>query len=196
MKGSLARYASAIVCVLFAKLGTAAAQEGENPNSLIIYAGASTWRYFGDSLDFKFSNTGLVAAAVDHTLYSFDFGLNIETEAGIGRRFGKDNLFELWGAVGIRWTRFPWNHTVTTTFGGMVTGLDYITKDSTEELHVNPRPTQLLNFFSPEITFALPEHPENQFVIRLHHRSGIFHLINDVDDSITFFTLGYRMPLG
>jgi hypothetical protein len=75
-------------------------------------------------------------------------------------------------------------------------GVDYITEHSTEELHVNPRPTKLLNYFSPEVTFALPDRPQNQFFVRLHHRSGIFHLINDVDDSITFFTLGFRMPLG
>lgn len=96
----------------------------------------------------------------------------------------------------MRWTRFPWNHVVTTTFGGMLFGFDYIFEHSEEELHVNPTPTKLLNFFSPEITFALPDRPENQFVFRLHHRSGIFHLINGVDDSITFMTIGFRMPLG
>jgi hypothetical protein len=118
--------AAAILCALLVFPARAHAQEntnsseGDKPYTLIVYGGVSTWRYFGDSLDFKFLNTKLIAAAVDRTIYSFDFGLSFEAEVGAGRRFGKDNFYELWATAGIRWTRFPWNHIVSTTLGAML----------------------------------------------------------------------------
>jgi hypothetical protein len=54
------------------------------------------------------------------------------------------------------------------------TGLNYASAVSTEEFleSRNGRGSRLLQYLSPEITFALPSTPDRELVIRSHHRSG------------------------
>jgi hypothetical protein len=56
----------------------------------------------------------------------------------------------------------------------------------------NGRGSDFLNLASPEITFALPDHPEDELVLRYQHRSGIFGLMNGVDEASSFATVGFR----
>jgi hypothetical protein len=49
-----------------------------------------------------------------------------------------------------------------------------------------------LHYFSPEITFALPEHKEHELLIRYHHRSGVFGTFNGVWGGSNVLTMGYR----
>ena len=48
------------------------------------------------------------------------------------------------------------------------------------------------NFFTPELTLALPQYPEHELLFRFHHRSGIYGLINDTFSGAQFFSVGYR----
>ena len=56
----------------------------------------------------------------------------------------------------------------------------------------NNKSSSFLNFFSPELTLALPSHPDDELLLRFHHRSGIFGLINGVDTGAQFGTIGFR----
>jgi hypothetical protein len=51
----------------------------------------------------------------------------------------------------------------------------------------------VLHNFSPEITFADPDNKNVELVLRLHHRSGIFGLIDGVSTGSTFVTTGIRV---
>ena len=64
----------------------------------------------------------------------------------------------------VRWTAFPWNSFIHTTLG-MSTGLSYATGISDfERAHSQlnpPNGTHVQHYFSPELTFALPEHKDD-----------------------------------
>ncbi len=44
----------------------------------------------------------------------------------------------------------------------------------------------------PEITFADPDNKNVEFLIRYHHRSGVFGLFDGVVSGSTFITAGVR----
>lgn len=73
----------------------------------------------------------------------------------------------------VRWVDFPWNGRVSTTLS-MGVGLSY--SDQVYLMDIQRHPGNYrshLNFNWPiQLTFALPEHPERQFMLYLMHHSG------------------------
>lgn len=138
-------------------------------------------------------DAGVVAAAVSRRLATLFDVLDVEAELGADKRFGDMHAELGWFAADFRWTWFPWNDTVKTTLA-FADGPSYASEiDSQERIQSgNGRGSNFLNFASPEITFALPGHPDDQLVLRDEHRSGIFGLINGVHDASSFITIGYR----
>ena len=53
----------------------------------------------------------------------------------------------------------------------------------------------MLHYFAPEITVALPHLRQHEIVLRYHHRSGIFGLMNGVEDGANVIAIGYRYRL-
>ena len=102
----------------------------------------------------------------------------------------------------LRWRKFPWNKTIMTTFG-VGDGISYATekppveKDPHGVLHGEEHSrwetAQTLNYLLFDITFALPKAPEYSLFFRIHHRSGIFGLVNGIDRGGTnFLCVGIR----
>jgi len=125
--------------------------------------------------DVTFTSTTFVGAALSRELYRWK-GFSIEAEGGLGYQFGggsDESAGHVWGALYGRYDAFPWNHVVHTSVAGSI-GLSYITQQTAfENSETNDGDTkQLLHYFSPEITFALPDHRDKELVLRLHHRSG------------------------
>jgi len=50
-----------------------------------------------------------------------------------------------------------------------------------------------LNYFSPEITFSLPNFQKYELVFCIHHRSGLYGLIDNVNAGSQFGTIGFRV---
>jgi hypothetical protein len=119
---------------------------------------------------------------------------SIDLEAGTAYRFGEEEIGEFWGAIFLRFDGFPWNDTIYTTIAAN-TGLSYITKTSEFERSRsdNGQTSLVLHYLAPEITFADPDNKNLELVFKLHHRSGIFGLIDDVSGGSTFVTAGIRM---
>ncbi|MFH2065133.1 MAG: hypothetical protein ABIK15_08040 [Pseudomonadota bacterium] len=119
--------------------------------------------------------------------------------------FNKHNEFNL--LLVLRWHEFPWNRHVKTTFG-FGEGLSYATekppleKDPHYILHPalyenspNDEPyetSRLLNYLMFDLTFALPDYPQYQVFCRLHHRSGVFGLMNEHTVGSNYLTGGFR----
>jgi hypothetical protein len=102
---------------------------------------------------------------------------------------------EFWAALSFRWTAFPWNDVVKTTIA-LAEGASLATSVEREERRESvPGHTGsvVLNFFSPEITFAPPSVSAYELFFRLHHRSGIFGLINNVEGGAQYETIGIRV---
>jgi hypothetical protein len=151
--------------------------------------------------DWRWRSTYLAAGAFSRRLVGFSNLISIEPELGVGQRFGQMHATELWAALNFRWVWFPWNRYVKTSIG-LSDGISFTTKlDQKERLISGYRiegnrlvltGSQWLNFFTPELTLALPQYPDHELLFRFHHRSGIYGRINDTFSGAQFFSVGYR----
>lgn len=147
----------------------------------------------------EYGDGGLVAGTMSRRFASIGRYVDFEAEIGVGQRFGNMSETEFWGAVFVRWVAFPWNHYLRTTIAAS-TGLNYATgiSDFERERSGNNEGSRLLHFLSPEITFALPDTPNIELLLRFHHRSGgrdIFgpiDLFNGVNGGAHYGTVGLR----
>lgn len=135
---------------------------------------------------------GTISELVGSDLGHFGNYVSIETEAGAAYRFGEESQGEFWGSLYFCYDGFPWNDTVYTT-AAINTGLSILTETSQfERDRSNDQSSLVLHNFSPEITIADPDNKNLEFVLRLHHRSGIFGAIDDVHSGSTFVATGIR----
>jgi hypothetical protein len=135
---------------------------------------------------------GFAAVAVSREVARFYEAFSIELEVGAGGRFGSDyNAAEAWVAGYLRYDDFPWNHVIRTTVA-VSTGFDYVSDLPPDEAGDADGESKVLHYFSPEITFALPDYANNELVLRWHHRSGVFGLFDGVRGGSNVVALGLR----
>lgn len=146
------------------------------------------------------TGTTFVGAALSKRVYEFDqpylTGFSIELEGGVGYQFGdsEDEAAQVWGAAYLRYDAFPWNHIVRTSVAGSV-GLNYISEKTAfenEETKGDGKTKHVLHYFSPEITFSAPDNPDDELVLRLHHRSSASGAFGCEGCGSNYITFGYR----
>jgi hypothetical protein len=181
------------------------------PNSVMLFGGVATSTNFTTSIfvpwENDFHNIGFVGLAGSKRLgtltdladfVSLDLGsitddFSIEGEGGTGVRFGAETSPEAWAGLFLRYHDFPWNDRLYTTIA-VNTGVSYLFKESEFERNRddNEKSTNLLHYMGPELTFSNPENKDREWVLRFHHRSGVFGLFDGVVSGSTFITIGYR----
>ena len=179
-------------------------------DSVMLFAGQASETDFMDIMvtpwTADMNNIGVIGASYSHRFGTVselvgdvlpgrigDY-LTIEAEGGTSFRFGDESLGEAWTALYLRYDDLPWNDTVYTTIG-FNTGLSLLTDSSgfEEWRDSDHRSSKLLHYLGPEITFADPDNKNVEFVFRLHHRSGVFGLFDDVVSGSTFLSTGIRI---
>jgi hypothetical protein len=144
--------------------------------------------------EWNWGHSELLAGAFSRRLVTFWNALNIEPEFGVAKRLGDMQAVEFWGAVTVRWTAFPWNDYIKTTIAfsdgfSLATQVDTVERNA----NVNHAGSILLNYFTPEITFALPDYDKYEMFFGVHHRSGIWGVINNVNAGTQFGMVGLRV---
>ena len=143
----------------------------------------------------SWGDDSLAGGAVQYRLARFWRFFTLDLEGGAMYRFGDTEGGEFWGAVYLRYDGFPWSNYLYTTVG-LSMGPNYVTRLPQVERGTDARPEEhqshWLNFFSPEITFALPDHPQYEVALRYMHRSGMFGLYNGVWEGANSFVVGFR----
>jgi hypothetical protein len=136
----------------------------------------------------------LVATAVSRVAGRFWQNWSVEPEIGLGQRYGREGATEVWGAVFFRYHGFPWDGTLLTTMA-VSTGLNWASEVTAAEQDRarDDEGSQLMHFFSPEVTLALPSHPDIELLVRLHHRSGVFGLVSDAWGGAQYLSAGVRV---
>jgi hypothetical protein len=138
----------------------------------------------------------LAGGAVGYRLARFWRFFMLDAELGGAYRFGDTEGGEFWAALYLRYDGFPWTNYVYTTFG-LSMGPDYVTRLPSVERGTDAQPetnqSRFLNFFSPELTFALPNRPDRELTVRYMHRSGIFGTYNGVWEGANSLIVGLRM---
>lgn len=184
---------------LTASIAPAHAAEGpdDHPRQYVsFYMGKSVTNKFTSLFlephNARFEDTYLAAATYGYEVVRFGDYASIEIEGNAARRFGGADLWEFAVAGNFRWRRFPWNRHVLTTVS-VSFGPSYATRISdTERRKGGGEGSKWLNFFSPEITFALPRYPRYEWLVRIHHRSGMFGAINNVSGGTNHLSTGFR----
>jgi hypothetical protein len=147
------------------------------------------WRLKAES-DFMAGIDGVVTA------YKFEkLPIVVEIQAGIGKRFGLAKQVELYLIPMLRWKLFPWNDYLYTNFRLGLLGGSYVTGVSDwEKLNAgnNGKGSNYLNLIQGEITFSPREDAPFEIFFNLHHRSGIFGLINGVHGGSNYVGTGIR----
>ncbi|MBB5222702.1 hypothetical protein HNP73_002638 [Amaricoccus macauensis] len=138
----------------------------------------------------------LIATAISREAgWLWDRHVSLEPEVGIGQRFGRQKATEVWGALFVRYHGFPWDGVVRTTVA-VSTGLNWASDKTAVERDRNQNDEEgshVLHFLAPEVTFSLPSHPGAELLFRMHHRSGIFGLINGASGGAQYATVGLRL---
>ncbi len=165
-------------------------------NGIAIMGGIFSPDVFSDIVlspwDTRTESIYLLSGSYNRRLTTVLNHLDIEVEGGLGRRFGENNSAEAYAALGLRWRQFPWNDFLTTSFAVYPIGPSYVAKLAPVEVSKDGRSANWLNYFSVELTFAAPSMPELEVLFRLHHRSGVFGLINGSTNGADFLSVGAR----
>jgi len=152
----------------------------------------TTSKIFSDP---DFGNSGIVALAGSKELGTvLDKRLGFELEAQLVQHFGDQRNFEFNPVVFIaRWKQFPWNETVHTTFA-IGDGISIASEKPKLEVKRRGKDdtSQTLNYVMAEATFSHPSYRQWAFVLRYHHRSGLFGAFNGVHDASTAFAAGVK----
>jgi len=143
--------------------------------------------HFKPAWEWRFGNTDLIGGAISRRLLTLWDSLDIESEFGLAKRFGNMHTEEAWLVLYFRWTRFPWNQYLRTSIA--ITSGPSFAVNLPRSTHKN---ATVLNYFSPQITFALPEYPQYELMMQMHHRSNIvdFGKGGTPDPGWQFLTVG------
>ena len=143
--------------------------------------------------DFKLADDTLVGLAASKRLWRYRQYFDLEFEAQAVKHFGGQDNFEFNLPLIVRWNAFPWDDIIDTSIAfGDGPSLATETPDLEKAQYGGNHAAAGLNFVLVELTLALPDHPEIQFVNRLQHRSGAFDLISNTRDASTAFVWGFK----
>ncbi len=166
--------------------------------SLTVYGGAYSDNALVEEIlplrEIKFEEAYLGVAAYAEPLHRFWGGeAQWEWEVQAGKYWGGQDHWELNALIILRWMHFPWNRHVRTTFA-IGDGLSWASEVPKVEQasHTNEGATQVLNYLLLEWTLGLPEQPDWDLSIRVHHRSGIFGLFDGVHGGSNVLAAGLK----
>ncbi|MEO0652237.1 MAG: hypothetical protein AAFZ65_16300 [Planctomycetota bacterium] len=116
-----------------------------------------------------------------------------EWEGQFAQHFGDQDHQEINALAVLRWNRFPWSESLRTS-AAIGEGLSLATElpplEAADE--DNEGTNELLNYILLEATFGLPSTPNWDFVLRIHHRSGVFGLFDGVSGGSNVLAVGIK----
>ena len=114
-------------------------------------------------------------------------------EGQVVKHSGDQEHWEYNALVLHRWTHFSWDDRVRTSFA-IGDGLSWATQVPAleESSRTNRNATQLLNYVLFEVTLGLPRLEGIDLVGRIHHRSGVLGLFDNVRGGSNIISLGFR----
>jgi len=142
-----------------------------------------------------FGKSGIIALAISKEIATYlNNRLGFELESVAVQHFGHQKHFE--GApiaIIARWKCFPWYKTLPTTLA-IGDGISIATRKPKLEVKRRGKhdSDKTLNYVMAEATFSLPCYPQWAFVLRYHHRSGMFGTFHGIHDASTVLAAGVK----
>lgn len=207
---------------LFLSVSSEATIAGDGWFACAYWAQATENRLATITVDTDFIDAHLAALTLGKTLWTSEKKrMGIEGEFQIAKHLGKEftctteacekyedlgfprhserqDHWEFNAVLILRWNEFPWDRYLDTSFA-VGEGLSYATEypPIEKDYHammfgLEDQVSKLLNYLSFELTFGVPKLPPWNVFIRIHHRSGIYGLINDVNGGSNYMGAGVR----
>ena len=116
-----------------------------------------------------------------------------EVEAQLAKHYRSQDHLEFNLLATYRWNRFPWNDYLPTTLA-IGDGLSYASEIPELEASspTNVGATRLLNYIMVEMSVAPPFAEDWALIARVHHRSGVYGLFNDVEGGSNVVAAGIK----
>jgi hypothetical protein len=172
------------------------------PLSIGVYGGELYKATYLDILyrpqDIDLSSSYIAALNIDYRLYRWHvLPIELTAEFNFDKHFGQAHEYEAVLTPLVRWVSFPWSRYLYTTVGVAALGVSYVTGVSPWERQNsgNDRGSNLLQFGAIEVSFAARASSPTELFVRVHHRSGIWGLINGVAGGSNYLSLGFRRYL-
>ncbi len=139
----------------------------------------------------------LVALTAKKTVWrSSSLPLTLELDGMVGLQNGVATLGEVAVAPALRWSGFPWNDTVHTSFSAAPLGISYTTSVSPLERGQDGKGSRVLNWLFLEVALSKPGNRSTELFARLHHRCSVYDLLNNYGaNGEDFFAVGLRRRL-
>ena len=181
-----------MMSLLFIRYGVAA-------DSLTLYAGKYSDDRLGDVLLSKpvtSLDSYLIVAAWSRSYRLDSPNHQWEIEAQTGKHFRGQTHWEFNLLALYRWQYFPWQHVLKTTVA-IGDGLSYASEKPALEAAstTNIGVSRLLNYIVVETTFAPPAVDGWSLVVRVHHRSGVYGLFDNVEGGSNVLAAGIKFRL-
>jgi len=122
--------------------------------------------------------------------------VGLELEGRVGLHSGLQDHEEVNLVFTLRWLPFPWDKYIDTSFA-FDNGVSYATEDPPLEIEEGDdnRTAQWLYYILVETAFAPPNQPQWNLFVRIHHRSSVFGVIDDIVTGSIFVGLGLRYKI-
>jgi hypothetical protein len=136
--------------------------------------------------NWRWGDSELVGGSISRRIWTLWGGAaDFEPEIGIAKRLGDIHTDEAWLALYLRWNRFPWDRYLRTSVAlnlGVSAAVD---------LPSGAHAATFFNYCSPQVTFALPQYPQYQLLVQMHHRSDV-GFWDGKDPGWQYLTVGLR----
>ncbi|ESR26835.1 hypothetical protein [Lutibaculum baratangense] len=202
--------------VLFALLlaGSAAADNGDSrfmfatedpfvsegapdPNGILLFGGRYTLDDMGESFPWSGptqTSDYFLGGALARDMAELPAGFVLGAEAGLAARFGSaPTSIEVWGGARLKHHGLvvgDVNIAPAVTLGVSATTNPLAIESIRERSRLGS--TQVLAYFTPEISLRLRQYERAELVYRLQHRSGAFGLFGGVTEGANANALGVR----
>ena len=141
--------------------------------------------------DFERSHVYVVSLGKELGVYKDLIGYELEGQ--VAWHSGMQHHEEVNCAFTLRWLPFPWDKYLDTSFA-FGNGLSWATDEPELEIREGDenKSNQLLYYILVELAFAFPRQPQWNLFVRIHHRSSVFGVIDNITTGSNFVGLGLR----
>jgi len=144
-------------------------------------------------LNTDFEHSNIYVLSLGKELGTIKDFIGYELEGQLAWHSGEQDNGELNCAFTLRWLPFFWDKYLDTSFA-FGNGLSYATSDPELEIREGDEneTSQLLYYILVELAFSLPQQPQWDLFVRIHHRSSVFGAIDNITTGSNFVGLGLR----
>lgn len=179
------------IVVIFCFKGNARA---EGDYSFTYYSGISSKKSLGETLSgigVTFQDAYFTAFALSKEFYQWKDKISLELEGQVVKHVYMQHNMEYNGVLILRWLLFPWDKYIDTSLAAGE-GLSYASHTPEVEAESHDETSRFLNYLVFEFDFRLPQIKNWLFVIRTHHRSGVYGLFHGVHGASNFVCAGLK----